>query len=212
MRLIPVLAGMASLIGLPAAAQNAPEVNWGAALTTNYIYRGETQSDDKPAVQGYVEAGAGLFYGGVWASTVDIDDDRAEFDLYVGLRPEFGDLSVDLSYTRFLYDDSGDCCGEIGLALAYPAGAAGEVSGALFGDPEAETLWAEAGGGFVILDAYDASAGLGWDFGTLDLGKDKFAWNLGVSRGFAEAATLDLRYHDTNLDPARAVVTLSLDF
>lgn len=206
------VAGVASLVAVSTFAQDSPEVGWGAAATTNYIYRGATQSDDKPAVQGYVEAESGLFYGGVWASTVDIDDDRVEVDLYVGLRPDFGDLSVDLSYTRFLYDESGDCCGEFGLALAYPAGTAGEVAGAIYGDPDSETLWAEAGGAVTFLDAYDASAGLGSDFGTLDYGKDKYAWNIGVSRGFADAATLDLRYQDSNLDPARAVMTLSLDF
>ena len=50
-----------------------PELSYGAAVTSNYIDKGTAQSDGKPAVQGYVEGAYGIFYGGVWSSTVDID-------------------------------------------------------------------------------------------------------------------------------------------
>lgn len=67
-----------------------------------------------------------------------------------------------------------------------------------------------------------AEAGLPWelavsgqirtDFGTLREDKDKVAWDAGVSRSFFdEQLALDLRYHDSNLDPARFVATVSID-
>ena len=45
-------------------------------------------------------------------SSVELDGDSIEFDLYAGVRGEIGGLALDLSYYRYLYDESGDCCGE----------------------------------------------------------------------------------------------------
>jgi uncharacterized protein (TIGR02001 family) len=216
LRASPVLL-VSALVALPAAAQ---EFGWSAGVTatSNYIFRGTTQSDDRPAVQGYVEGEMGIVFGGVWASTVDFPgdpdfgDDNVEFDLYGGIRPDLGPVSVEINYTRYLYDDSGDCCGEFGFLLGYPVNDAVEVGGAFYGDPGSDTAWLQAGGGIVVLQDYLLDGTLGTDFGTLDYGKDKVAWDLGVSRGFGEFATVDLRYHDSNVDPGRAVVSLSLDF
>jgi hypothetical protein len=56
------------------------------------------------------------------------------------------------------------------------------------------------------------SGQVGTDFGTLGEDKDKVAWDPGVSRSFFdEQLTLDLRYHDSNLDPARFVATVAID-
>ncbi len=208
MLLRPIL--LCALLAGPALAQDGAGVAWGLALTTDYIDRGATQTGGRPAVQAYAEATAGVVYGGIWGSTVNLDDDRAEIDLYLGLRPSLAALDVDLSYTRYLYDTTGDCCGELALALAHPVGQSGLVSGEISTDPEAETLWLEAGGALTLFDAFEADALLGSDLGTLD--EDRIAWQLGVARSFADVATLDMRYHDSNLDPARAVVSLSLDF
>ena len=130
---------LAAGVALPVAAQEAPELSYGAAVTSNYIFRGQTQSDNRPALQGYVEGAYGMFYGGVWSSTVDIDDDNLEFDLYAGIRPTFGDLSVDLSYVRYLYNSSGDCCGEVILNLAYPMADLGELGAEFAYDPVENT-------------------------------------------------------------------------
>lgn len=199
--------------GLPAAAaaQDGPGLGYGIAATSNYIFRGATQSDG-PAVQGYVEGTTGTFYGGIWASTVDLDEDEVEVDLYLGIRPQFGDLTVDLSYTRYLYDESGDCCGEAGLFLGYPVGEVAEVGAGLYVDPENETTWAQASGAATVLGDYDLSGTVGSDFGTLDEDRDRVAWDFGVSRGLGSAGTVDLRYHDSTLDPARAVLSIGLDF
>ena len=54
-------------LGLAAGGAGAQEfaLNYGVALTSNYIDNGTTQSDDKPALQGYNEGSYGLFYGGL---------------------------------------------------------------------------------------------------------------------------------------------------
>jgi uncharacterized protein (TIGR02001 family) len=197
----------------PAAAQTAPELSFGFAVTSNYIFRGTTQSNDNPAVQGYVEGAYGMLYGGVWASTVDIDDDSAEFDLYAGVRPSFGDLSVDVSYVRYLYDDTGDCCGEIALGLGYPMADLGELGAKVWYDPVADTTWAEAAMSVGIVAEFEVGGTIGTDFDTLELGEgSKVAWDLGISRGLGDFANVDLRYYDSNYDPDTVVLSIGADF
>ena len=40
------------------------DVAFGAALTSDYMSRGTTQTDGRPAVQGYIEADISNFYAG----------------------------------------------------------------------------------------------------------------------------------------------------
>jgi uncharacterized protein (TIGR02001 family) len=71
------------------ASASQAENSWGGSLsaTTDYIYRGLSQSNGEPAVQGglYVRPGAAWTVG-VWASTVDFSgrgDRTAEVDLNI---------------------------------------------------------------------------------------------------------------------------------
>ena len=207
-----VAAGLVLAAG-PAAAQGAPELSYGLAVTSNYIFRGSTQSNDNPALQGYVEGAYGIVYAGVWASTVDIDDDSVEFDLYAGVRPSFGDFELDVGYVRYLYDDTGDCCGELALGVGYPMADLGELGAKVWYDPVADTTWTEAAVSVGIVAEFEAGGTIGTDFGTLELGEDdKVAWDLGLSRGLGEFANVDLRYYDSNYDPGRLVLSIGADF
>ena len=208
-----VAALIALVAPVSAQAQENPRVSWGVLATSNYIYRGISDSDEKPALQGYVTATNGFIYGGAWASTVDIDGDYGELDLYFGVTPEFGQLDVDISYRRFLYNRSGDCCGEIGLALGYPAGSVVDIAGAFYWDPENDTTWAEAGIAGTVYEDFEVGGSIGGDFGSGDFGvEDQVAWDLGVSYGFLESGTVDVRYHQSTNMSARAVLSIGFDF
>lgn len=84
----PILVAFAiATTSLPAVAA---EFSGYLTLTTDYVWRGVTQSDGDPAAQlgGEVSFRSG-FYAGVWASTIDIDNggDRqrdAEVNYYAG--------------------------------------------------------------------------------------------------------------------------------
>lgn len=195
-----------------ALAEAEPEVSFGLNATTNYIYRGTSQTDDRPALQGYVEGAFGGFYAGAWASNVRFDDDRLELDLYAGFRSSVGDLEYDVGYVRYIYDDSGDCCGEAFVALDY-AIAETAVGATYYYDFDAETSWFDVRAGVEVGDLFAVDGAIGTDFGTLDLGgDDKLAWNLGASRPLTEIVTIDLRFHDSNYDPGRLVLSLAADF
>ncbi len=90
-----VLAGLASA-PLVQAGDSPHQFSANVALTTDYIFRGVSQTKELPAIQGgfdYSYSDDGWFfspYVGIWASNVDFGDDAtAEIDYYGGLT---GDL------------------------------------------------------------------------------------------------------------------------
>jgi uncharacterized protein (TIGR02001 family) len=94
-----VVAATLAMTALPSAAYAQFSANIG--LTSDYRYRGISQTRLKPAIQGGVDYGLpGGFYVGAWASTIkwvkDFSGDaNYELDLYGGLK---GELSKELSY------------------------------------------------------------------------------------------------------------------
>jgi uncharacterized protein (TIGR02001 family) len=209
---LPLLLLAAAAFAGPAAAQSRPTLNWGVAVTSDYISDGVTQSDNRPALQAYVEASQGIFYGGIWSSTVDLDEDNVEFDLYAGVRQTFGDLDVDFAYYRYIYDDSGDCCGELKLALAYPMADLGSIGVGFDYDPETDVKWGEAAIGLNLTSEWIIDGTLGTDWGTYGYDDDLVSWDAGVTRTLGDFAWVDLRYYDTNLFVSRGVVSIGVDF
>ncbi len=209
---------IALMLAGPALAQSALEMRYGFAVTSNYIYKGTTQSNDNPALQGYVEGSLGMVYGGLWSSTVDFpaDDDLAgdgiEFDLYAGLRHQLGDAEVDVSYYRYLYDETGDCCGEFKFLLGYPMADLGGLIAGYDYDPTSGQQWGKLGASLGFARVWAVDGTLGTDFGTQDLAEDKVAYDVGVNRGLGDKGKVDLRWYDSNLDPGHVVLTIGMDF
>ena len=82
-------------------------VSANVSFTTDYIWRGMTQSDG-PAVQGGFdyEADSG-FYAGFWGSNVNFNNGNGqELDYYAGYGFSLGDVGVDIGYITYDYPDS----------------------------------------------------------------------------------------------------------
>lgn len=84
---------MVTLIPAMVMAQEEPPYSLSAnvAITTDYIFRGISQTDESAAIQGGFDGSYSLtpvdLYAGVWASNVDFNDGdeaQTEFDLYGG--------------------------------------------------------------------------------------------------------------------------------
>ena len=81
---------------LQASAALGAELSWGGnlAVTSDFIYRGLSESADSPALQADLHAGtSGGSFGGVWGSTRDHDlDPYAGYDveIYLGHRVDLG--------------------------------------------------------------------------------------------------------------------------
>ena len=66
--------GSLGLITTPAGAQG-PEFSANVGLTTDYIFRGYSQTDEGPAIQGGMDVTWNIFYAGVWGSNLDFGSD-----------------------------------------------------------------------------------------------------------------------------------------
>ena len=122
----PVIALLAAL-SLPcvaAAEDSAHRLTSNAGLYSQYVYRGLTQTNEDPAIQGGADyAHASGFYAGTWLSNISwFSDTNAgnssslEWDLYGGVRKSWDNgLAADVGYLRYEYPGS------------YPALPAGTV-------------------------------------------------------------------------------------
>jgi uncharacterized protein (TIGR02001 family) len=111
----------------PAPAEAASPLSFNVSLTSDYRYRGLSQTRLKPAIQGGADyAFASGFYVGTWASTIKWIKDAesaagvdakgsVEWDLYGGYK---GEIAKDLTY-------------DVGvLAYVYPSNKYGDIPGA----------------------------------------------------------------------------------
>jgi len=183
---------------------SAIEVAFGATLATRYVSRGVAQTTG-PAIQGYIEPSYGIFYTGVWASNVDLAPDRAEIDLYAGIRPEFGDLTVDLGYVHYFYDKTGSYSGEFYVKPTYAFTEEFSAGAELYYDPKFKTTYGVLNAEISLPENFAVSGGVGTWF------NNNTDWNVGISYTFQEVVTLDVRYHDSNHSPERFVASLSFD-
>lgn len=115
------IAATGLLAAAPAAAQSAAAKS-PHTLTANvgafsqYVFRGLTQTDRKPALQGGFDYGhESGFYAGTWGSNVSWIDDAAttagvsgistsvEIDGYLGYKTTFDDFGVDAGFLTYWY-------------------------------------------------------------------------------------------------------------
>jgi uncharacterized protein (TIGR02001 family) len=107
--LASALVAAGTLAAAPAAAQMA----YNVGATTDYRYRGISQSRLKPAIQGGVDYTQGPFYVGAWASSIQWIRDfggkgRIELDLYGGYKGEIvKDLTYDVGVLSYVYPENG---------------------------------------------------------------------------------------------------------
>ena len=60
---------------LGAATTEAADISGNVSLATDYVYRGYSQTNEQPTIQGGFDvAGESGLYGGVWASNVEFGD------------------------------------------------------------------------------------------------------------------------------------------
>ena len=84
-------------------ASDSKSFNLG--FTSNYLWRGVTQSDDKVSLSGGGDYNdnSGLYVGG-WAASVDFNDDtNFEYDFYTGFQKEINGINFDIGYIRYGY-------------------------------------------------------------------------------------------------------------
>ena len=216
----------------PEQAENQLEYEVRAGFATDYIYRGTTQSDHKPAVGAAIELTFGQLYAGVTMMSVKLPTQpAAEIDLAGGIRKTIADINFDLGLTYFAYPGQtlvGGTPGidyweaafradkKIGESIHVAAGFAYSPNNSNTG---AWSWYAAAGMGYDVpsrllpMDmgvSITGGAGYSW-FGHQSPALGGFAlpaylnWQAGVTftrKNF----NFDLRYYDTNLSKENCFV------
>ena len=111
-----LVAALASSFALPVLAETSP-FSTNVSLTTNYLYRGISQTGAKPAIQGGFDyANASGLYIGAWGSSISWLSDLPatagtagannaglELDTYAGYKGAAGAVSYDVGFLRYNY-------------------------------------------------------------------------------------------------------------
>jgi len=102
------------LAATSAMAADPSPVTANVALTTNYVWRGITQTAENPAMQGGFDfASKGGFYLGTWGSNLNWGNDAVtsadgdgasiEVDIYGGYKFKAGPLDMDVGFINYRY-------------------------------------------------------------------------------------------------------------
>lgn len=219
-----VLAG-AGVIAATSAA-NAGEISGNVALTSDYQFRGLTQSDGELAVQGGFDYSSGIFYAGVWASSVNFgatgttETVSVETDLYAGITPRTGPITWDLGIIGYFYPNADDeVVGgneldffEAKIGASMDVTSQFRLGAAVYYSPDfvaesGDATYIEVNGAYAINDAFKVSGAYGAQ--DSDFTGDYNTWNLGVTHAM-HGFEIDLRYHDTDITGVDESVNLTL--
>lgn len=96
----------------PAKPEREFTYSFSITGTSDYVFRGISQTDNDPTIQGSINVGYGIFYAGVWASGLDFEpggvyDGEIEVDVYGGIKPTWGPLTFDLGVIYYAYPGNG---------------------------------------------------------------------------------------------------------
>lgn len=124
--------------GTPKEPEPDYTLSANVALATDYVFRGISQTDNEPAIQGGFDFNhkSGV-YAGVWASNVDFgpaDDTKLEMDLYAGYSSTFAEKATwSAGVLYYLYPDQNrDNYLELLGSLGYDFGIAALTGGLAF--------------------------------------------------------------------------------
>lgn len=103
-----IAAGLFAGMGAPVMAADDP-VSYNLGLSSNYIWRGATQTSDKVAVQGGADYAKDAISFGVWASNVDFGGSAtgAEVDLYGSYGAKAGEMDWSVGFIYYYFSVSG---------------------------------------------------------------------------------------------------------
>lgn len=227
-----VMSGVALADGYGGSVKDAPEEGRKLGLsitvggTTDYVFRGVSQTLEDPAAQGSIDLTYGIFYAGVWGSNVDFNDAppaTAEVDLYAGIKPVWGPVTFDLGVIYYAYPGADDGAAELdyvelkaGYSIVSPW-IKGLTSGTtVYWSPDynletGDVITVESAASYALpqvgIFAPSITGAYGTVYGDADDGfspgglpqDDYTYWNVGLALA-VEKFTFDFRYWDSDID------------
>lgn len=213
-KLLSAAAAASAVLALSGVAHAETTVTGNIAFTSDYMFRGLSQTDG-PAVQGGLDVAVDQFYVGAWGSNVNFNN-SVEMDLYAGFKPTVGPVALDLGVIGYLYPGA-DPSPTFNYAEFYAKGTITPAEGvslgaAVYYSPEftgetGDGWYTEGNAAFAASDVLSFSGALGYqyvegfDFDSTTLAADTHytTWNLGGTYTYSGLG-FDLRYIGTDID------------
>lgn len=198
--------------------------SWNLAVTSDYVFRGITQTDFDPALQGGLDYAFGDsgFYIGAWASNVDFADPDGpdlELDTFVGFSVDASEkVNLDFSLVHYTYFGEKDAYGSLDYSEFFAKATFSEMITFTFAyapdyaNLDYSSTYFNVAGSWELGNEFSLNAGVGRSNFSDDNG-GYTDWNLGVSRQFGPVNAA-INYYDTNIEGDRVsdavVFTLAL--
>ena len=203
-------AALAAALAVPAqAGDNKLALSATTVFTTDYMFRSISNSGNGPAVQPEFDLTYGIFYAGIWGSNVSsvINPDGIEIDYYAGITPKWKNITFNIAGLYYTYPGNNDIdYFELKTGASWTGGnwtlgivnywspdyaQTGLESDAL----EGAVAYAFSGKLFNFFSP-TISGGVGY-WGFEELTTDYTYWNAGLTLGFMDHWSADIRYYDT---------------
>jgi uncharacterized protein (TIGR02001 family) len=200
---------MPQLTLAPAALEEvpiaAPQYAFSLTAASDYIFRGVSQTQDKPAIFGSARGTYDQFYAGLGAENVDFRNSTdAEYDLSAGWVPAVAGFKLDLGVVRYGYIDQ-PAHTHIDT-VEYKAMASHDFgpmtfAAAVFYTPnyfgsDGDGTYFEGRAAYRITGNLTASGAVGRQ--TASKAIDHSTWNAGLAYAITKNIGIDARYYDTD--------------
>lgn len=221
LKAVCLCAAVTSAYVYPAAAQGAGSSPWSvsgnAAFKSDYVFRGFSQTDEEPSVQGTIalnhESG---FAASLWGSNVDFNDgDEAssEIDATASYTLPLGSGDFTLGGIYYAYPGADSDLNydyvEAFAGYRFNVGGVADLNGQVFYSPDffagsGDSVYALASASVPVphVDGLSLNGSLGhqWIDDNAQFGAEDYAdWSLGASYTW-EKVSFGLTYHDTDID------------
>ncbi len=212
--LVAAVALGALFAGSAAMAQDASGLSYNIDVTSNYVWRGVTQTDGKEALQGGVDYKKGSYYVGTWLSNVSFAAPRAgehadtEVDVYGGIAPSVGDWSFDFGAIAYMYPGaSSENYGEVKAGVSHSMGK-GTIGTVMYLPIETmNNPYYEINASYPLSDKFSISGAIANNEANkdeadanfkgnppLNMGVKYTTYNIGATYNITDALSLDVRY------------------
>ncbi|MFD1239277.1 TorF family putative porin, partial [Latilactobacillus sakei subsp. carnosus] len=207
----------------------------GMSLTSNYIIGGNTQTNNKPAFQPFIEYNAPQgYYLGAWGSSgicdcahtpyglYKVDENEYEYDIYVGYRARLTErLNVDLNAWRFAYDDTGHFGNTLNAKVNYRLTPKFDLGLLVKYYTNFDNTLLSQQASYALSEQWRVSGAYeGWTqsktTGAISQDSSDRNWNVGISKQLDRAWSLDVRAYGANFadvwtgeDETRYVMTVT---
>jgi len=200
----------------PGYAGDPPKLAFtgSATITTDYMFRSISNTSQNPAAQVEFDATYGIFYGYVWSSNTFYGE-NIEVDYGLGITPKWGSITFNFSGFYYTYPGADD------INYFEALGGASWTSGAW--TLGVKDYWSPDN--FQFFDQSNAIegsvsyafAGKLWNFFTpsisgavgfqsYEINADDYVyWNAGLTLGFLEHWSADIRYYDTDYNSTQCL-------